>query len=171
MKTVKIIRPTRRNFRIEKTLRGLLEWSGRVVGGRIQGLVGGRMGGWEMISRYQVLAAIALLTTILFYRTMAQVDGYTPGVDYPIYNSVPFGLTFTCGGKLPGYYADPEARCQVWHWCLPNGRQFSFLCPNGTVFSQTARVCDWWFKVDCNDSPRLYGINDDLYRDINGNRI
>ncbi|XP_043675021.1 U-scoloptoxin(01)-Er1a isoform X1 [Vespula pensylvanica] len=126
---------------------------------------------FKMISRYQVLAAIALLTTILFYRTMAQVDGYTPGVDYPIYNSVPFGLTFTCGGKLPGYYADPEARCQVWHWCLPNGRQFSFLCPNGTVFSQTARVCDWWFKVDCNDSPRLYGINDDLYRDINGNRI
>lgn len=42
-----------------------------------------------------------------------QVDGYTPGVDYPIYDSVPFGLTFTCGGKLPGYYADPEARCQV----------------------------------------------------------
>lgn len=41
------------------------------------------------------------------------MDGYTPGVDYPIYNSVPFGLAFTCGGKLPGYYADPEARCQV----------------------------------------------------------
>ncbi|KOC68637.1 hypothetical protein WH47_06429, partial [Habropoda laboriosa] len=102
-----------------------------------------------------------------------QVDGYTPGVDYPIYDTVPFGLTFTCGGKLPGYYADPEARCQasVWHWCLPNGRQFSFLCPNGTVFSQSARVCDWWFKVDCNDSPRLYGINDDLYRDVNGNKI
>lgn len=120
-------------------------------------------------------------------------------MDYPIYDSIPFGLTFTCGGKLPGYYADPEARCQVswyfkcllysriqsntdlgysevnlnflnltkqffedctfnfllsfflilqvWHWCLPNGRQFSFLCPNGTVFSQSARVCDWWFKV------------------------
>lgn len=95
-------------------------------------------------------------------------------MDYPIYDSVPFGLTFTCGGKLPGYYADPEARCQVslpywrlhghyttpryifiyfeyfrqvWHWCLPNGRMFSFLCPNGTVFSQSARVCDWWFKV------------------------
>jgi len=45
--------------------------------------------------------------------TLQQVDGYTPGVDYPIYNSVPFGLAFTCGGKLPGYYADPEARCQV----------------------------------------------------------
>lgn len=88
----------------------------------------------------------------------------------------------------------------MWHWCLPNGRQFSFLCPNGTVFSQTTRVCDWWFKVfyrfnvifrdkqliclnfdslklililqvDCNDSPRLYGNNDELYRDVNGNKI
>ncbi|XP_031368844.1 U-scoloptoxin(01)-Er1a, partial [Apis dorsata] len=112
-----------------------------------------------------------LIKVHLFLPTFQQVDGYTPGVDYPIYDSVPFGLTFTCGGKLPGYYADPEARCQVWHWCLPNGRMFSFLCPNGTVFSQSARVCDWWFKVDCNDSPRLYGINDDLYRDVNGNKI
>lgn len=41
------------------------------------------------------------------------MDGYTPGIDYPIYNTVPFGLSFTCRGKLPGYYADPEARCQV----------------------------------------------------------
>ncbi|KAG7210017.1 hypothetical protein KM043_011597 [Ampulex compressa] len=125
----------------------------------------------KMISRFQILCCILLFGAILLYQAMAQVDGYTPGVDYPIYNSVPFGLTFTCGGKLPGYYADPEARCQVWHWCLPSGRQYSFLCPNGTVFSQTARVCDWWFKVDCNDSPRLYGINDDLYRDANGNKI
>lgn len=46
-------------------------------------------------------------------RMLQQVDGYTPGVDYPIYNTVPYGLAFTCGGKLPGYYADPEARCQV----------------------------------------------------------
>ncbi|KYM98669.1 hypothetical protein ALC62_10637, partial [Cyphomyrmex costatus] len=125
-----------------------------------------------MISRHQVIiCALLLLGAVLLYETMAQVDGYTPGVDYPIYNSVPFGLAFTCGGKLPGYYADPEARCQVWHWCLPNGRLFSFLCPNGTVFSQTTRVCDWWFKVDCNDSPRLYGNNDELYRDVNGNKI
>ncbi|CAK9798778.1 hypothetical protein ANTPLA_LOCUS1768 [Anthophora plagiata] len=99
-----------------------------------------------MISRYQIFCAILLFGAVLLYRAMAQVDGYTPGVDYPIYDT-------------------------VWHWCLPNGRQFSFLCPNGTVFSQSARVCDWWFKVDCNDSPRLYGINDDLYRDVNGNKI
>lgn len=55
-------------------------------------------------------------------RMFQQVDGYTPGVDYPIYNTVPFGLQFTCGGKLPGYYADPEARCQV----RPYGHRVSF---------------------------------------------
>lgn len=53
---------------------------------------------------------------------------------------------------------------KVWHWCLPNGQQFSFLCPNGTVFNQYARVCDWWFNVDCANTPSLYGINEDLYK-------
>lgn len=52
---------------------------------------------------------------------------------------------------------------QVWHWCLPNGQKFSFLCPNGTVFNQIARVCDWWFNVDCASTPNYYGINEDLY--------
>lgn len=26
------------------------------------------------------------------------------------------------------------------------------------------RVCDWWFNVDCADSPGAYNINEDLYR-------
>lgn len=60
---------------------------------------------------------------------------------------------------------------QVWHWCLPSGQQFSFLCPNGTVFNQAVRVCDWWFNVDCPHSPDLYSINNDLYRDKDGNLI
>lgn len=34
-------------------------------------------------------------------------------MDYPIYNEVPSGLQFTCDNRIPGYYADPEARCQV----------------------------------------------------------
>ncbi|XP_030760097.1 uncharacterized protein LOC115885353 isoform X1 [Sitophilus oryzae] len=93
-----------------------------------------------------------------------QLDGYIPGQDYPIYNEVPQGLSFRCDQRPPGYYSDPEAQCQVWHWCLPNGQKFSFLCPNGTIFNQFARVCDWWFNVDCAATPNLYGINEDLYR-------
>lgn len=42
-----------------------------------------------------------------------QVDGYIAGIDYPAYDSVPKGLSFSCKGRLPGYYADLETRCQV----------------------------------------------------------
>ncbi|XP_063878504.1 putative transcriptional regulator cudA [Scylla paramamosain] len=86
------------------------------------------------------------------------------GLDYPTYSEVPFGLSFTCEDKLPGYYADPEAQCQVWHWCVSQTTKYSFLCPNRTLFNQLYRVCDWWFNVDCADSPASYNINEDLYK-------
>lgn len=35
------------------------------------------------------------------------------GQDYPVYKVVPT-TSFTCSGRLvPGYYADPDTRCQV----------------------------------------------------------
>lgn len=33
--------------------------------------------------------------------------------------------------------------------CEADGRQHSFLCPNGTVFSQHLLTCDWWYNVEC----------------------
>ena len=33
----------------------------------------------------------------------------------------------------------------------------SFLCPNGTLFSQQVFVCDWWFNVDCGAAADQYG--------------
>jgi Chitin binding Peritrophin-A domain len=45
-----------------------------------------------------------------------------------------------------------------------DGRQATFLCPNGTQFSQAVFVCDWWFNVRCDLSPRLYSINARLYQ-------
>ncbi|KAH8247967.1 hypothetical protein KR032_000709, partial [Drosophila birchii] len=93
-----------------------------------------------------------------------QIDGYIAGEDYPAYDAVPKGLAFNCQGRQPGYYADTETRCQVWHWCLHSGHQYSFLCPNGTVFNQAVRVCDWWSNVNCAGSEQLYQNNDELYR-------
>ncbi|KAG7154396.1 U-scoloptoxin(01)-Cw1a-like 29, partial [Homarus americanus] len=61
------------------------------------------------------------------------------GADYPTYSRVP-DTSFRCEDQeTPGYYADEEAECQVFHICVSEGRrvrQYSFLCPNGTVFSQ-----------------------------------
>lgn len=31
----------------------------------------------------------------------------------PAFSAVPSGLSFSCNGRLPGYYADVEARCQA----------------------------------------------------------
>uniref|UniRef100_A0A182WC56 Chitin-binding type-2 domain-containing protein n=1 Tax=Anopheles minimus TaxID=112268 RepID=A0A182WC56_9DIPT len=72
------------------------------------------------------------------HETYGQIFGYEPNVDYPAYDKIPSGLTFRCADRQPGYYADIETRCQVWHWCLPTGYMFSFLCPNGTVFNQVS---------------------------------
>ncbi|EDW14146.1 uncharacterized protein LOC6572578 [Drosophila mojavensis] len=84
------------------------------------------------------------------------------GVDYPVYAQVP-RTNFDCAQQpLPGYYADIEAQCQVFHICALN-RTFSFLCPNGTVFSQETLVCVWWNQYDCVSAPSLYANNAYIY--------
>ena len=89
-----------------------------------------------------------------------------PGEDYPIYAEVPES-GFSCDGQVDGgYYADPEAECQVFHICTADGAgglaKYSFLCPNGTVFNQNYFICDWWFNFDCAEAEGLYSLNDDL---------
>nr|CAD7257182.1 unnamed protein product [Timema shepardi] len=108
-----------------------------------------------------VIAVIRI--TPLAYTTHAGDDPVTSAQEgeYPTYHEVPQGLTFTCSQRQAGYYADPEAGCQ----------KYSFLCPNGTLFNQAVRVCDWWFNVDCKTSADLYINNNDLYKDKDGNPI
>merc|ERR1711962_948335 len=89
-----------------------------------------------------------------------------PGLDYPIYAEAP-ETGFTCDGQVDGgYYADPEAECQVFHICTADGEgglaKYSFLCPNGTIFNQNYFICDWWFNFDCAQAEDLYSLNDDI---------
>ncbi|EFX76962.1 hypothetical protein DAPPUDRAFT_321838 [Daphnia pulex] len=84
------------------------------------------------------------------------------GKDYPIFHEIP-QTNFGCSGKLPGYYADTDARCQVWHYCSLEGLVDSFLCPNGTIYSQERRVCEWYYDVDCTKSSKFTDVNKDLY--------
>ncbi|PRD34424.1 UNVERIFIED_CONTAM: hypothetical protein NCL1_14659 [Trichonephila clavipes] len=82
-----------------------------------------------------------------------------PGEDFPDYYDIPI-TTFTCANKkrIPGFYADLETGCQVFHVCWPHRRE-SFLCPVGTVFNQAILACDYWYSTDCSLSP-LYYDND-----------
>ena len=96
-----------------------------------------------------------------------------PGDDYPIFAEVP-DTSFTCDGQVEGgYYADPEAECQVFHICGADGSggltKYSFLCPNGTLFNQQYFVCDWWFNVDCSLAGGLYTLNEEVAADREAN--
>merc|ERR1712072_117604 len=90
-----------------------------------------------------------------------------PELDYPILGEIA-ETSFSCNGRIfGGYYADPEMQCQGYHVCLtpPNAfmdRKTSFLCPNGTIFSQSLLTCDWWFNVDCSESEEFYNINEKI---------
>lgn len=108
-----------------------------------------------------------------------------PGVDYPALSSIP-PTSFNCKTqRYKGFFGDPDTNCQVmliihfcgtflvrifelqvWHYCDLNGGQASFLCPNGTIFSQVALTCDWWFNVKCATTPQLYVLNERLYKYI-----
>ncbi|XP_058979411.1 proteoglycan 4-like [Musca domestica] len=60
-----------------------------------------------------------------------------PGIDYPNYAEIP-QTSFDCSQqRYKGFFGDPETNCQVWHYCDLNGGKASFLCPNGTIFSQS----------------------------------
>ncbi|EFN63918.1 hypothetical protein EAG_03014 [Camponotus floridanus] len=89
-----------------------------------------------------------------------------PHVDYPTYAIIP-ETNFSCKSqRYKGFFGDPATRCQVWHYCDLNGGKSSFLCPNGTIFSQIALTCDWWFNVKCETTTQLYVLNERLYKYI-----
>ncbi|XP_076631358.1 uncharacterized protein LOC143346774 [Colletes latitarsis] len=86
-----------------------------------------------------------------------------PGVDYPLYHTVP-QTSFSCAHVpiAPGMYANVETGCQAYHICH-DGREghqgASFLCTNGTLFSQRDFACDWWYNVNCAEAQSLYRLN------------
>ncbi|XP_058834436.1 uncharacterized protein LOC131691802 [Topomyia yanbarensis] len=87
-----------------------------------------------------------------------------PDVDYPILGHIP-ETGFTCFQRRDGYYADVEARCQVFRVCAntdDSGSGFAFLCPNGTLFNQKYFVCDWYMNVRCEESENYYDMNEEV---------
>ncbi|KAF2356046.1 Chitin binding domain [Trinorchestia longiramus] len=139
------------------------------------------------------------------YSNINTIPG-VPGSDYPTLATIP-STSFSCAEKLPGFYADEEAGCQVsyadeeagcqvsyadeeagcqvsyadeeagcqvsyadeeagcqvWHYCKTDGIKESFLCPNGTIYNQVNRVCEWWFNVLCENTKAAFRVNEDLY--------
>ncbi|XP_035217373.1 uncharacterized protein LOC118190720 [Stegodyphus dumicola] len=103
-----------------------------------------------------VVLAGVLLQVLL--NEAEQVPG-TPGVDYPTYFEIP-KTSFRCSQQkyIPGFYADTETGCQVFHSCYKH-RQESYLCPTGTTFNQAILACDYWYSSNCSLAPLFYNVN------------
>jgi len=88
-------------------------------------------------------------------------------ISFPMLHTIP-DTGFNCQSKAqPGFYADQEARCQVFHRCDQNMNQTSYLCVNSTIFNQITLVCDSWFNVDCEKSADMENFaNSRLYTDL-----
>ncbi|GIX85158.1 hypothetical protein CDAR_100231 [Caerostris darwini] len=93
-----------------------------------------------------------------------------PGEHYPDYKEIP-DTGFSCVDKrIPGFYADLQAGCQVFHVCWPD-RKESFLCPVGTTFNQAILACDYWYNSNCSLAPVFYNSNPLMFDEIlSGNR-
>jgi len=118
-------------------------------------------------------AILSILLLTILPRSLTQEDSNLekllkhvpgiPGEDYPIFSTAP-DTSFLCEVQpVEGYYADPEADCQLYHVCSDSGDgifvTYDFLCPNGTIFNQEEFVCDWWFNVDCSKAEDFYFLN------------
>merc|ERR1719452_60350 len=94
--------------------------------------------------------------------------------------------TFSCNGKIYGYYADVDNDCQIFHICLPyktlpypalkKGEtappdvtyQFSFICPKWTIFAQDTLTCAWATEaIPCARAAALTDvINGRFFKDV-----
>ncbi|XP_076035598.1 uncharacterized protein LOC143021778 [Oratosquilla oratoria] len=82
-------------------------------------------------------------------------------------------VSFSCGDRPYGFYADERNNCQVFHVCNPylfdDGRvethQYSFMCGEGRVFDQSELTCvDQFAAIPCAESSFFYSRNEDFGR-------
>ncbi|EDW34409.1 GL22245 [Drosophila persimilis] len=109
----------------------------------------------QAIPKYSRLLALALFCATLFLGSEAQnaFQATSPA------SHLMEKTSFSCTGRPAGYYADVETGCQVYHMCDGLGRQFSYTCPNTTLFQQRMLICDHWYMVNCSKAESNYAAN------------
>ncbi|XP_067139173.1 protein starmaker-like [Centruroides vittatus] len=81
---------------------------------------------------------------------------------------VEIDTTFSCDGKVYGYYADVYNDCKIYHVCHPTfsqtgsriALQYSFMCPEHTIFDQKTLICARpSVAVTCDSAADFYNTN------------
>merc|ERR1712055_274112 len=77
--------------------------------------------------------------------------------------------SFSCEGRIYGYYANEELNCQIFHVCEPvtyadgveESIQYNFFCPNQTVFDQSLLTCHHVdLAIPCAESGSFLHLNE-----------
>lgn len=62
---------------------------------------------------------------------------------------------FICKEMPPGFYADMDYNCRIFHVCENSGDGFPVICANDTVFDQKQRICTDEI-IDCQHAHEWY---------------
>lgn len=86
--------------------------------------------------------------------------------EIPDFTSYKNTSTFTCYGKVTGYYADVKLNCRVYHFCTqmdslgdtPPYQRMSYICLEDSVFDQKDLNCvkKSDLKVPCDKAESEY---------------
>lgn len=95
-------------------------------------------------------------------------DEPTPSVvttELPDFTSYKDTSTFSCEGKITGYYADTKLHCRVYHFCtqmenlgVTTYQRMSYICLEGSIFDQRDLNCvrESDLKVPCDRAEAEY---------------
>lgn len=100
-------------------------------------------------SRASCIHPVNIRVKVAFY---AQDDDNAGKDQRDLFRDLSF--SFSCDGKLPGFYADVTYDCKIFHVCTENGDRLPILCPFKTLFDQRQRMCTDEEDVPCEESER-----------------
>ncbi|CAK9806851.1 unnamed protein product [Anthophora quadrimaculata] len=85
-----------------------------------------------------------------FFENILQYIIFILHTQFEMSNSViSMKTNFSCFNRAPGFYADVNANCKIYHTCDEYGNKFTYHCPEETAFRQDALICDHAHLVDC----------------------
>ncbi|XP_023714824.1 uncharacterized protein LOC111868435 isoform X2 [Cryptotermes secundus] len=105
------------------------------------------------------IAAVFLLILLVQQGIAQQADDKGDAPNHGVETPAGYRTSFSCVGRLAGYYADISSGCQLYHMCDLEGRRYTNACPKMTLFQQRMMICDHWYMVNCNTSEQDYGAN------------
>uniref|UniRef100_A0A8D8WBC4 Chitin-binding type-2 domain-containing protein n=1 Tax=Cacopsylla melanoneura TaxID=428564 RepID=A0A8D8WBC4_9HEMI len=112
-----------------------------------------------MYSRHTIVELCIGLLSIICLALSATLPA-SPRLSFKVHNDPRIPKTsFSCAGRAPGYYADVDTGCQVYHMCDDGSRHYTYSCPNTTLFHQRMLICAHWYQVNCTHSENNFDAN------------